>query len=407
MNKSKDTMTKVPSLNFLDYTNKFLFPFYFDFYNKKIFRYALYNYDFFFTPKISKSYIFLDIGLKMAIKIPFFFFYNLYPYGLKTTRLFFWREFKFLVYNSFNSDVSFEKKFDINLKFFGYFPFNYYNFLSYSNLGILCKLDAVFYDISSFSNYGFRRLNHNFTDVDLQVSTLLFNNFKRFNGVSFFRFFLAEILMVNGLPNASVFVSFYDNLKKELVKKYFFTLYLRNFFFKLRNFFLFNLFTFIKFEQVFYLTIVKSLFFRFNKFFLDFINSLFIYKKLNLFFNFYFFFKVFSFFFTNLYFFKFIFFEFFFLKKFKRFNYKVVKKFLFKFIYLFIFKFNLSFFFLKKKSKVFGLTLRNKEFSNVKYINFFASRVFKEDTRLKNKLNFRINFMLSNPFNSYFFKEFV
>ena len=88
-----------------------------------------------------------------------------------------------MVYNSYHNfnGIFFDKNVNVNLHFLGYFPFNYYNFLSYYNLGILCKMEAVYYDTTSYSNFGFRRMNHKFTDVDLHVSTLLFNNFKSFS----------------------------------------------------------------------------------------------------------------------------------------------------------------------------------------------------------------------------------
>ena len=82
---------RLEPLNCLSYTNKFIFPFYFDVFNKKPIRYAFYNYDYIpdLDSKIQRSYFFLDAGLKGVLKIPFNFYYKTYPRRLKTTRLFF------------------------------------------------------------------------------------------------------------------------------------------------------------------------------------------------------------------------------------------------------------------------------------------------------------------------------
>lgn len=80
---------KLDSLNFSAFTQRFVFPFYFDIFNKKPLRYSLYNYDYVEFPKIYRSFFFLDPNLKGIFKLPFFYFYNLFHLRLKTSRLYF------------------------------------------------------------------------------------------------------------------------------------------------------------------------------------------------------------------------------------------------------------------------------------------------------------------------------
>lgn len=118
----------------------------FIFFDDQLFKFNSHICSVYFDFSASTHFFVLDVGLKARIKRSFSFLRTTPPRKLRDSFLFFWRDMKFLVYNSFNIETL-NLLYSENLNYKGYFPLSYYNNIFNSSFGFLEKFSKTFYNI--------------------------------------------------------------------------------------------------------------------------------------------------------------------------------------------------------------------------------------------------------------------
>lgn len=250
----------------------------------------------YFDFSASTHFFVLDVGLKARLKRSFSFLRVIPPRKLHDSFLYFWKDLKFLVYNSFNL-YSISLLYSENLNYNGYFPLSYFNSVFDTSFGFLEKFSKTFYNIWNTRFFFYKFYDLFLTELDFHISSFFGRGVRiptYFGYVSFFRYFVNELYLIHGQHDIfmSVLLTGFDFTQNKVKTLSFF--FKQQFFSKYFNYFkkylFFSLFKGFNYSFEFFFNYVLFFFNLFNNFI---VNSLkyFILIKM-----FYIFFKIYNFF---------------------------------------------------------------------------------------------------------------
>jgi len=145
----------------------------------------------------------LGSTVKARIDFPFYKFNRWFPFRLKTNKLIFWLDLRFLVYNSYNK---FTKYFSLKslISYVGYFPINFYNSF-FDLLFFSSRFSAIALEVNYYKNRFYRKRYNVEFDIDYHISLYLGKGLKRLESIgsiNFFRYLVPEYFFIHGLDQS-------------------------------------------------------------------------------------------------------------------------------------------------------------------------------------------------------------
>lgn len=123
-----------------------------------------------------------------------------WPVFKLNNRLFFWLDLKFLIFDSYFFNISFEKLFVFN--YVGYFPLHYFNFYFDLSYGFNNKFSIIQNKVTAYKFKFFRKIFQYFYDVDFHISFVFLKGFSlavdNLTSISYFKFLRLEYFFMQG-----------------------------------------------------------------------------------------------------------------------------------------------------------------------------------------------------------------